>query len=64
MNVVFELGYAKTKYIAMEKTITVLCTEFSVSSLGEVKVVINKILTIEDVKSLEQEASKIIMENT
>lgn len=56
INLVFALGYAKTKYDAMEKAITGYFTEFGVLSLAEVKTVIDKRLTMDNVKSLEQRA--------
>jgi hypothetical protein len=61
-NLVYALGYARTEYENMRNAITGLCTEFGVSSLPELKTVIDRRPTVEDVKSLEQRAAQMTME--
>ena len=61
-NLVYALGYARTEYESMRNAITGLCTEFGVSSLPELKTVIDRRPTVEDVKSLEQRAAQMTME--
>lgn len=57
MNAVGALGYVRIEYLAMRDANNGIMQDFEVTSLADVKTVIDKRPTVEDVRSLEHKAS-------
>lgn len=62
MNTTTILEYAHVKYFAMRDAIKGIIKDFSVTNLADVKKLVDQTPTVEDVQSLEQNATKMILE--